>query len=168
MANKQYIVDRSLHWIAAFLILFILMNMGAQIHTVNYQIKGQILHRQEAIQLHALMAIGVFALVILRFIWERRFATHLKRQSPQGKLHARFVQTVHACFYLILSGLGITGLGMAFNAEVSIHLFGVQLSDVVNSDGRFYGQMLDIHLELITTLWWLIMLHFAGVIYARR
>ncbi|KZN55816.1 hypothetical protein [Pseudoalteromonas luteoviolacea] len=55
MATQHYIVDRSLHWLAACLILFILMKMSAQIHTINYQIKGQVLHRQDAIQTHALM-----------------------------------------------------------------------------------------------------------------
>ncbi|OCQ22798.1 hypothetical protein A7985_02240 [Pseudoalteromonas luteoviolacea] len=168
MANKHYIVDRSLHWFAAFLILFILMNMGAQIHTINYQIKGQILHRQDAIQTHALMAMGVFTLIILRFIWEKLFIAKLKRQPIQGECHKWFVQTIHACFYLILTGLVLTGLGMAVNADVVIHLFGVQVSDVAESDGRFYAKMLAIHLQLITLLWWLIMLHFAGVIYARR
>ncbi|KZN67461.1 cytochrome b/b6 domain-containing protein [Pseudoalteromonas luteoviolacea] len=168
MANKYYVVDRSLHWFAACLILFILMNMSAQIHTINYQIKGQILHRQDAIQTHALMALGVFVLILARFVWEKGFIAKLSRQPLHGKRHQFFVQCVHACFYLVLSGLVMTGLGMAVNAEVAIQLFGVQLSDVVNSDGQLYSKLLDVHLQLISILWWLIAFHFAGAIYARR
>ncbi|AOT08638.1 cytochrome b [Pseudoalteromonas luteoviolacea] len=168
MGNKHYLVDRSLHWFAAFLILFILMNMGAQIHNIDYRIKGQDLHRQDAIETHALMALGLFSLVLARFGWEKLFANRLPRQLMQNELHKKLVKTVHLCFYLILMGLVITGLGMAVNAEVDIHLFGVQLSDVASSNGRFYAKMLDVHLILIDTLWWLIGLHFIGVLYARK
>ncbi|MCG7549927.1 cytochrome b/b6 domain-containing protein [Pseudoalteromonas sp. Of7M-16] len=168
MDNKYYIVDRTLHWFAAFLILFILMNMSAQIHTIDYQIKGQELHRQESIQTHALMALGVFTLVLTRLIWEKLFSGKLTRQPIQSRAHAILVKIVHGGFYLILSGLVVTGVGMAINAEVVIYLFGLQFSDAVSRDGHFYASMLDIHLMLIDTLWWVIAAHFVGVLYARR
>ncbi|MBQ4879101.1 cytochrome b/b6 domain-containing protein [Pseudoalteromonas luteoviolacea] len=168
MKNKHYLIDRSLHWFAAFLILFILMNMGTQIHNIDYRIKGQALHRQDAIETHALMALGVFGLILARLGWEKLFVNRLPRQPMRSTFHLGLVKSVHACFYLILSGLVITGLGMAINAEVVIQLFGVQLSDAISSDGRFYAKMLDIHLMLIDTLWWLIGLHFLGVLYARK
>ncbi|KZN55817.1 hypothetical protein [Pseudoalteromonas luteoviolacea] len=57
---------------------------------------------------------------------------------------------------------------MVVNAEVAIQLFGVQLSDIVNNDGRFYSKLLDVYLQLIFILWCLIAFHFAGVFYARR
>ncbi|MCF2856963.1 hypothetical protein L1286_05750 [Pseudoalteromonas sp. SMS1] len=54
--------------------------MEAKIHTIFSQIKDQIAHRQGAIQLHASMAMDVFVLIILRWLWEKYFIIKLKRQ----------------------------------------------------------------------------------------
>ncbi len=55
MKSTSYIVDRVLHWLSAFLLLFMLMNLSTQLHNVNWEIKGQLEHRQDAVEMHAVL-----------------------------------------------------------------------------------------------------------------
>jgi cytochrome b561 len=55
MKSKSYIIDRALHWISALLLLFMLMNLSTQLHNVDWDIKGQLEHRQDAVEAHPII-----------------------------------------------------------------------------------------------------------------
>lgn len=166
--SKPYLVDRIMHWVSALVILFMLMNMYSQIHTVDYQVKGQLEHRQEAIELHG--AVGIFLLILLlgRLIWFKMFREEIPRQSIVKKSHNMFIKITHFLLYLAVALLSVTGFLMATNADVPITAWGINLSSGVAQDVPFYGDVRDIHLSLITAFWWLIGIHFVGAIYARK
>ncbi|QBG37158.1 hypothetical protein [Litorilituus sediminis] len=66
--KTSYVIDRVLHWSASSLILGMLLIMGTQIHNIDYRIKGTIEHKQDAIEVHFIMAVLVFVLLLARAI----------------------------------------------------------------------------------------------------
>lgn len=57
MQSKSYIVETALHWVSALLLLFMLLNLSSQLHNVDWDIKGQLEHRQDAVELQAFLAL---------------------------------------------------------------------------------------------------------------
>jgi cytochrome b561 len=63
---KSYIIDKALHWISALLLFLMLMNLSSQLHNVDWDIKGQLEHRQDAVEMHAVIGI---LLVLFTLAW---------------------------------------------------------------------------------------------------
>ena len=166
--SKPYIVDRALHWISAVLILYMLTNMGSQIHLVDYRIKGQVEHRQEAIEFHATIGAILLLVLIGRFLWFRLYQAQIPRSEIANKVHNRFIKLTHVLLYLVVGSLALTGLMMTFNSELNLNALGMLLSDGSGYNLQAYADFQSVHLNLITAFWWLIGIHFVGAIYARR
>ena len=166
--SKPYVIDRVLHWVSSFLILFMLLNMSAQIHTVNYQLQGQLEHRQSAIETHAFTGLLLLTLLIIRIGWYVRFKAQIPRQEISKKKHRTAIKTIHALLYLTVLTLAASGLAMATNSDIPLEILGFILSDGGTQHVQQYALVREVHLSSITLFWWLIGLHFAGAIYARR
>uniref|UniRef100_A0A486XVB0 Cytochrome b561 bacterial/Ni-hydrogenase domain-containing protein n=1 Tax=Rheinheimera sp. BAL341 TaxID=1708203 RepID=A0A486XVB0_9GAMM len=85
MKSKSYIVDRALHWISALLLLFMLLNLSSQLHNVDWDIKGQLEHRQDAVELHAVLGITLLLFTIARLIFPYLSKTSIERVTPTSK-----------------------------------------------------------------------------------
>lgn len=166
--SKPYLIDRILHWVSAVLLLFLLLNMASQIHTVDYRIKGQVGHLQSAIQDHGSIAVIMLFVLLLRFIWFRLFQQDIPRQSVESKGHNLFIKLTHLSLYLAITTLVVSGGAMALNTDFSVNLLGIQWSDGGTKDPANYFRMHEIHLTAITAFWWLVGIHVGGVLYARR
>ena len=166
--SRAYIVDRVLHWLSALLIFFMLLNMRAQIHIVDYQVKGQVEHRQDAIQTHASVGILLLLVLLVRLVWVGMFKQDIPRHEIAKKSHQAFISLVQFLLYVTVCALAVTGFLMTKNADIPLTVYGFQISDVMESHNQFYGSVHDIHLNLISLFWSLIGIHFVGAIYARR
>lgn len=166
--TKAYIVDRALHWISSLLILFMLLNMGSQIHLLDYRVKGQIEHRQDAIEMHALVGAILLLVLVSRMVWAALFKAQIPRNLIQNKLHSRFISVIQFLLYAVVFALAVSGVMMAGESELSLHLLGLELSSPDHKNIKQYSQLLEIHLFFISVFWWLIGLHVAGAMYAKR
>ncbi len=164
----HYIVDRVLHWLSALGLLFMLLNMSAQLHTVDWQIKGQVAHKQDAIEVHALVGSLLLLVLLAREIWYRAYAPHIPRQQVANPVHRRVIQLVHVMLPITIAALAITGLLMTTEADMPLSLWGMTLTDGATGMAGAYSSLHNWHLRLIELMWWLIGLHFIGVLYARR
>lgn len=166
--SKAYITDRILHWVSSLTLLFLLLNMGAQIHYVDYQVKGQIEHRQDAIELHATVGIMLILLLVTRLLWGKLHANHIPRTSVEKNAHKVFILGTHVLLYLVPIGLLISGLLMVTNIDIPLSIFGVSIDKDMQGFIDIYQVAQTIHLNLITLIWWLIGIHVIGIMYAKR
>ena len=168
MPTKSYIVDRVLHWSGALLLLFMLMNLSTQLHNVDWDIKGQLEHRQDAVETHALIG-GLLVLVTLfRIVFPYLTKTKLPRVVPKSPKHGLFIHVTHLAMYLCIFLLVVTGIGMVNHYEIPLSVYGFELAP--NRDD-FYAIFPDFHywhMLFKQTIWWLIGIHFVGIMYAKR
>ncbi len=168
MKSKAYIVDRTLHWISAFLLLFMLMNLSGQLHNVNWDIKGQLTHRQEAVEIHALIGVILVGLTIARLIFYYLCKTSIQRITPESEKHALFIQTTHITMYLCIFLLAATGIALVNNYEIPLSVFGIDISPDKENFYKVFPKLHDIHIFLKQAIWWLIAIHFFGIMYAKK
>lgn len=62
MISGGDIDDRTLHWISAILLPLMLLNLSSQLHNLDWDIRGQVDHRQDIVEMYA--ALGVDLLVL--------------------------------------------------------------------------------------------------------
>ena len=168
MVSKSYIVDRGLHWIAALLLLLMLTNLSSQLHNMDWEIKGQLLHRQEAVESHVLMGVTLFLITLLRIVYPYLIKTKLPRVQPKSKNHEWFIKVTHLALYLCIGLLVVTGSLMLSKYEVPLSIMGV---DIPPDKEAFYGtypQIYKWHMLLKQSIWWLIGIHFVGIMYAKK
>ena len=151
--SKPYIMDRVLHWISSFIILFMLLNMSAQIHTVNYQLQGQFEHRQDAIETHAIAGFLLIVLLAMRIGWYKLFKAQIPRQEIDKKSHKIVIKIIHSLLYLTVLSLAVSGLIMATNSDVPLSLLGYTFSNGVTQNVQQYALIREIHLSSITFFW---------------
>lgn len=168
MKSKTYIVDRALHWISALLLLFMLMNLSTQLHHVNWDIKGQVTHRQEAVELHAVIGIILVLLTIARLIFPYLTKTKIERVQPESKKHSVFIKVTHVSLYLCIFLLATTGLALINNYQIPLTVFGIELAPDKEAFYQVFPDIHEIHMFLKQFIWWLIAIHFIGIIYAKR
>ena len=167
-AKTTYYVDRVLHWVAALSILLMLTDMGTRIHYVDYQIKGIVQHKQDAIQVHITFAIMMLLSVSARLIWSK-YILHPDHQLqlPKGK-HKGLVKLVHGGMYLILLALVVTGILMVTNYEHSLHFYNwlTFSDDLVNRS--LFVLANEWHILIQNAFYFMIALHVAGAIYNKK
>ncbi|WP_370240229.1 cytochrome b/b6 domain-containing protein [Marisediminitalea sp.] len=168
MLNKSYITDRLIHWISAILLVFMLMNLSTQLHNINWDIKGQLLHRQDAVEAHAEVGLLLIALTILRLLFTWLNKAKLKRMAPRSKKHALMIKGTHIALYVCLIGLAITGLAMINHYEIPLTVLGVELPPEIVAFYDFFPKVHQIHMLLKQAIWWLLGIHILGVVMARR
>lgn len=108
-----------------------LLNMGAQIHTVNYQLQGQFEHRQDAIETHAIAGFLLIVLLAARIGSYKLFKAQIPRQEIDKKNHKIVITVIHSLPYLTILSLAASGLAMAVNSDVPLNLLGYTFSNDV-------------------------------------
>ncbi|WP_342366036.1 cytochrome b/b6 domain-containing protein [Pseudoalteromonas sp. S16_S37] len=101
-------------------------------------------------------------------LYTLRFKTTLPRMTPQSRRHGIFINTVHGLLYVCIFLLAGTGIAMVTHYELPLNILGIELS--AQKEGYFstFSQFHEIHLLLQQAMWWLIGIHLAGVLYAKR
>ncbi|MEO3680205.1 cytochrome b/b6 domain-containing protein [Rheinheimera fenheensis] len=168
MKSKSYIVDRALHWISALLLLFMLLNLSSQLHNVDWDIKGQLEHRQDAVELHAFLGIMLLVFTASRIIFPYLTKTRIERVSPTSKKHAIFIKVTHLSLYSCIFLLAATGLALINNYQIPLTVFGIELAPDKDAFYQVFPGIHDIHMVLKQLIWWLIAIHFFGIMYAKR
>ncbi len=166
--SKTHIIDRVLHWLSAILLLYMMMNMGTLIHTVDWTVKGQVEHRQEAIQDHAVMGTVLLILLIARIAWYYSNKDKIPRTVISNKKHQLFISATHWVLYLTCFALVATGFYMVANIDIPLQIFGIEFTANMDNYWQNFPAAHDIHMTLRDALWWLIALHFAGVMYSKK
>ncbi|MCT6697968.1 cytochrome b/b6 domain-containing protein [Rheinheimera sp. 4Y26] len=166
--NKHYVVDRVLHWISAICILLMMLNMKSQIHIINYEVKGQNAHRQEAIESHVLAGLFLLVILMLRVYWYRKYKTLIPRHHAPGRAHNMMIKMTHVLMYTLVAALAVTGAILVKNNHIPLFIFGMSVSDVLPVRDQFFDGVRELHLWSITALGWLIGMHVIGVMAARR
>jgi len=168
MKSKSYIVDRALHWVSALLLLFMLMNLSTQLHHVNWDIKGQVLHRQDAVELHAVIGIILVLFMFARLIFPYLTKTKIERVQPEFKKHSIFIKVTHVGLYSCIFLLAATGLALINNYQIPLTVFGIELAPDQDAFYQVFPRIHEIHMFLKQLIWWLIAVHFIGIMYAKR
>lgn len=168
MTSKTYIVDRVLHWVSALVLLFMLMNLSTQLHHVDWDIKGQLLHRQDAVEIHAIMGIILVVLTIGRIVYSHFSETKLNRVQPKSIWHQRFIQITHIALYTCILSLVATGVLLINHYEIPLTVYGIELPPDREGFYDTFPVIRSIHLQLREAIWWLIAIHFVGIMYAKR
>ena len=168
MKSKSYIVDRALHWISALLLLFMLLNLSSQLHNVDWDIKGQLEHRQDAVELHAVLGITLLLFTIARIIFPYLSKTSIERVNLTSKTHSIFIKLTHISLYSCIFLLAATGLALINNYQIPLTVFGIELAPDKDAFYQVFPGIHDIHMVLKQLIWWLIAIHFFGIMYAKR
>lgn len=168
MKSKSYIVDRALHWISALLLLFMLLNLSSQLHNVDWDIKGQLEHRQDAVELHAVLGITLLLFTIARIIFPYLSKTSIERVNLTSKTHSIFIKLTHISLYACIFLLAATGLALINNYQIPLTVFGIELAPDKDAFYQVFPGIHDIHMVLKQLIWWLIAIHFFGIMYAKR
>ncbi|HAW94089.1 MULTISPECIES: cytochrome b/b6 domain-containing protein [unclassified Arsukibacterium] len=168
MKSKSYIVDRALHWISALLLLFMLMNLSTQLHHVDWDIKGQVLHRQDAVELHAFIGIILVIIMFGRLIFPYLTRTKIERVQPESKKHSVFIKVTHISLYSCIFLLAATGVALINNYQIPLTVFGFELAPDKDVFYQVFPKIHETHMFLKQLIWWLIAVHFIGIMYAKR
>lgn len=167
-ARKSYIVDRVLHWLSALAILLLLTDMGTRIHYVDYEIKGIVQHKQDAIEVHMTYALVLFLALITRMVW-RKFFLHQEHQLKfNNPKHKYFVSFIHIGMYLTLGLMMITGLAMVNNYEHLLTFYQILSFSDSSVDRQLFTKSNEWHLWFENLTYLLIVIHVSGAIYNRR
>ncbi|MDF2177369.1 cytochrome b/b6 domain-containing protein [Aliiglaciecola sp. CAU 1673] len=172
MTSKTYIIDRTLHWFSALLLLFMLMSLSSQLHNVDWDMKGQLEHRQEAVEIHALIGMVLVLLTLLRivlpYLTKTKTKTEIPRVKPKSTKHAWFIKITHLALYVCIFGLVATGLMMFNNYEIRLSLFGMAFEPSRDNFYQVFPGFHDLHMQHRDAIWWLIGIHFVGIMVAKR
>ncbi|MCV2883208.1 cytochrome b/b6 domain-containing protein [Aestuariibacter sp. AA17] len=168
MKTNTYIVDRALHWSAALMLLFMLLNLSSLLHNIDWDIKGQITHRQEAVEIHALVGILLLVVTFVRIVMPFVSKEKIPRIKPTSTAHKVFIQATHIALYSCITLLVLTGIIMINNYEIPIHIFGFVVGDNKEAFYDFFPKVHAIHILLKDSIWWLIAIHFVGIMYAKK
>jgi cytochrome b561 len=168
MKSKAHLIDRVLHWVAALLLLFMLLNLSTMLHTVDWDIQGQLEHRQSAVEMHALVGIILAIFTVARIAFPFTSKAEIPRIQPRSNKHKIFVKVTHIALYLCIGLLVITGLLMIMNYEIPITLLGVTYEGSKDNFYNIFPKIHEIHIFLQNAIWWLIAIHFIGIMYAKK
>jgi len=168
MTNKAYVFERVLHWLSALFLLFMLMNLSTQLHNVDWDIKGQVEHRQDALEWHGTIGVVLLVLTLVRIIYPFLSKASIPRVIPTSSKHAAVIKVTHLALYLCIFSLVVSGLAMFNHYEIPLVLFGVEVAP--NKPGFYdvFPKIHQIHMLLRDVIWWLIGIHFIGIMYAKR
>lgn len=169
MPPKQtYIIDRILHWLSSLSIIFLLFDMGTRIHNIDYRLKGAVQHKQDAIEIHILVATFLLAILAARLIWYK-FFLHVDYQlNYENDKHKWFVRLIHSAMYATLLLLMCSGVLMIIDYEHPLNVLGLLQFSLENTNNAAFANANKWHLLFESAIYVLIFTHVAGVIYKRR
>jgi cytochrome b561 len=61
-----------------------------------------------------------------------------------------------------------SGVVMALNSNISLNILGFDISANMEGYREFFHVARNAHLNLIATIWWLIGIHFVGILISKR
>ena len=166
--NKAYLIDRVLHWMSAILLLIMLLNLSAELHTVDWTIKGQVEHRQDAVEKHGSLGLLLFVILLARILWGYVFRASIPRLAPKSLRHKRVTQIIHFTMYGILFLLLITGVLMIGRYELPLSVYGISFPADKAAFISTFPEIHQIHMFAREAIWWLIALHFVAVMAAKK
>lgn len=168
MISKSYLGDRVLHWVSAILLLLMLMNLSTQLHNVDWDIKGQLEHRQGAVEMHAVVGVTLVVFTVARLLFPYFVRTPIKRIEPRSTSHALFIKATHVGLYTCIISLAGTGLVLINNYEIPLTVLGFDLAPDRDAFYSLFPKVHAIHMALKQAIWWLIAIHLIGILYAKR
>ena len=160
-ARLAYLIERILHWSAALLIVYMLFSMGTQIHNVDWTIKGEQLHKQDAISAHLIQGFVLVFLVLARLIWNRVFPYRDSKMVLSNNWHKYLVYGVHACMLMLLLGFIGSGILMLNHGVVPIDFLSF-VFPAQEVDQQLYFQAYNFHGLMEDTFYVLLFVHIAG------
>jgi cytochrome b561 len=166
--TKSYIIDRALHWISALLLLLMLMILSAQLHNVDWDIKGQLEHRQDAVEMHAIIGIILVLFTAARLLFPFFAKGPIKRVEPKSTRHTLCIKLTHMTLYACIFLLAGTGFLLINNYEIPLTVFGFDLAPDRDAFYSFFPKIHVVHMILKQSIWWLIAIHFIGIMVAKR
>ena len=166
--HKTRVIDRALHWISAVAIVFLLFDIGFKVFTQDYRVKSVIEHKQDAIEVHLLVASLLFAVLMMRIVWYRFFLDRKYWLAYESTKQKVLVRLAHFSMYSALALLVISGLLMVFNYEHPLSIFGVVELSTANIEPELFHRAYQWHLYLEGLIYCLILVHLFGVMYYRR
>ncbi len=107
-------------------------------------------------------------LLATRVLWEKMKAAQIPRTSVDSPKHRLFISTTHVLMYAIPAGLVISGLIMISNIDIPLSILGIDLEKDMQGFIDLYPVAQNVHLNLITLIWWLIGIHVVGIMYAKK
>lgn len=137
-------------------------------HTVDYRIKGAVQHKQDAIELHLLVALLLLVVLLAQIVWYRYFLERsywLKYESPKHKIATRLT---HFSFYAILFLLMLSGVFMVLNYEHPLNILGLVILSESKGVRAYFYDAHNWHLYIKSAVYFLIFVHLVGVMYSRR
>jgi len=165
---RPFTIDRVLHWIAAALMLFMLLEMGGQIHLTDYQAKGIEDHKYDAYLVHLVLGGLLTFLLITRLFWNKANPQLEKRLNFSSTFHRHFVSIYHKGFYLLLFVMVASGFIAMRNGDVVISFVSSQWFPSLEPDKKLFNQALELHLFLEDLLYLYIIIHVFGALHNRR
>ncbi len=106
-SNTSYgYVAKSIHWVSLILIVALLASGFRAAETVDATAKAQILSA------HAPLGIAILILTLLRLIWWWAIDTKPAIVETSPRWQERAARAVHILFYIIIFGMGASGIGM--------------------------------------------------------
>ncbi len=97
----------------------------------------EVSHKQDAIEVHMVIAFVLFLSLVSRLVWYNFFLADEYKLKYKSKKHKLFVRAVHTSMYLALFFLMFSGLIMVNNYDHPLNILGLlslSVSDVNNSD----------------------------------
>lgn len=168
LKSKPFLAERIVHWVSALLILYMLMNMSSMIHIADYTKLGTDAHREQVVTTHASTGAILVILLTIRILWSHFYRSQIIRLCIDKPLHRYLVKGTHILLYAALFMLPFTGVMMILNSEMQVSILGIEIAGTSGYHSKEYGTFHDLHLNLITATWWLIFIHFFGVMAARK
>lgn len=167
-AKQTYIVDRVLHWLSVFGIIFLLSDMSARIHYVDYRIKGTVQHKQDAIEIHMAVGLLLLAILLMRLVWTNFFLHEDYKPKYDQKGHRLFAKSVHFLLFSFCFLLMASGFMMVSNYTHPLHFYGLFSLSEGDITRSIFNNANEMHLFLKSSIYALIFIHVAGAVYKRR
>lgn len=166
--ETKYIVDRILHWSAALLMLGMVSTMGAEIHSTDYTIKGAVLHKQDAINIHLMMGLGLLTLIIGRIFWSAFVLEKHKKPQFKSPLHKGIVTITHLLMYGALFSMIATGVIMISNYEHPLTLLNSLSFAEAGGNLKTFTDARTAHMWMLNAFYVFIAGHVGAAIYSKR
>ena len=166
--EAKYIIDRILHWSAALLMLGMVSTMGAEIHSTDYTIKGAVLHKQDAINIHLMMGLGLLTLIIGRIFWSAFVLEKHKKPQFKSPLHKTVVTITHLLMYGSLFSMIATGLVMISNYEHQLTLLDSLSFPENGGNLTKFTDARTTHMWMLNAFYVFIVGHVGAAIYSKR
>ena len=145
-----------------------MLNLSTELHYTNWQIKGPIVHRQDAVEFHASVGLMLLLVIFLRVVYYNIKRSELPRLPAKSKQHQTFIRVVHTGLYTSLIAIVLTGLGLANNYEIPLSIYGFKIEPIKQDFLDVFPTLLEIHLALQNLFWTLVAVHFVGFIMSKR